>query len=86
MSVVAESGNVRSIQRSVRLDDARDIYLNTIGSPNTPRGYGIAPAALVDGFGADSDVGLLDADRVDGWFRFRGEGRRRRRSTSGSRR
>jgi integrase/recombinase XerC/integrase/recombinase XerD len=32
-------------------------------------GYGIALTALVDGFGVDSDVGLLDADRVDGWFR-----------------
>ncbi|WP_328395164.1 hypothetical protein [Nocardia sp. NBC_00416] len=68
---MAGSSNVRSIRQSVRLADARDIYLNTVGSANTRRGYGIALAALVDGFGADSDAGLLDPDRVDGWFRFR---------------
>ncbi|MQY22040.1 tyrosine-type recombinase/integrase [Nocardia macrotermitis] len=68
---MAEPGRVRSIRHSVRLGDARDIYLGTIVSPNTRRGYGIALAALVEAFGADSDVGLLDPDRVDGWFRFR---------------
>ncbi|MCX0275167.1 site-specific integrase [Nocardia zapadnayensis] len=60
-----------SIRQSVRLGDARDIFLNTIASPNTHRAYRTALAALVDGFGADSDVGLLDPDRIDGWFRFR---------------
>ncbi|MEV0297020.1 site-specific integrase [Nocardia sp. NPDC050710] len=68
---MAEPGTVRSIRASVRLGDARDIYVRTIVSPNTRRGYGIALEALVEAFGADSDVGLLDPDRVDGWFRFR---------------
>ncbi|MFE3002045.1 hypothetical protein ACFXG4_44630 [Nocardia sp. NPDC059246] len=68
---MAESSNVRSIRQSVRLADARDIYLSTISLPNPRRGYGVALAAVVDGFGADCDVGLLDAYRVDGWFRFR---------------
>lgn len=63
---MAEPSNIRSIRQSVRLADARDIYLNSIASPNTRRGYATALAALVDGFGADSDVGLLDVDRVDG--------------------
>ncbi|WP_245546990.1 tyrosine-type recombinase/integrase [Nocardia brevicatena] len=69
--MMAEPGRVRSLRPGVRLADAREVYLNTIESPNTRRGYGIALDALVAGFGADSDVGLLDPDRVDGWFRFR---------------
>lgn len=46
---MADSSGVRSIRQSVRLGDARDIFLNTIVSPNTRRAYRTALTALVDG-------------------------------------
>ncbi|ORI20694.1 tyrosine-type recombinase/integrase [Rhodococcus sp. 1168] len=65
-------GQVRALPiRGVRLADAVELYLSTISSLNTRRGYGIALRQLVRDFGADSDVALLDADRVGGWFTFK---------------
>jgi hypothetical protein len=62
-------GQVRALPvRGVRLKDAVDGYLATIPSANTRRGYAIALNQLVRDFGADSDAGLLEAERVGGWF------------------
>jgi len=69
-------GQVRALPvRGVRLKDAVDGYLATIPSVNTRRGYAIALGQLVRDFGADSDVGLLEAERVGGWFTFKWGGR-----------
>ncbi|MGO4617200.1 tyrosine recombinase XerC [Nocardia sp. 2YAB30] len=54
----------------VRLADASRVYLATIVAVNTRRGYAAALDRLVRDFGADSDVALLDPDRVGGWFMF----------------
>ncbi|MCX4099246.1 tyrosine-type recombinase/integrase [Nocardia sp. alder85J] len=56
----------------VRLADAAKIFLDTIPSANTRRGYGIVLNRLVKDFGADTDVMLLglEPDRVSGWFTF----------------
>ena len=64
-------GQVRALSaRGVRLKDAVDQFLSTIPSANTRRGYAVALNRLVSDFGADSDVGLLEAERVGGWFVF----------------
>ncbi|MEV6324952.1 site-specific integrase [Nocardia sp. NPDC051787] len=46
------------------------MFLGTIAVDNTRRGYGAALDRLVRDFGADTDVALLDPDRVSGWFVF----------------
>ncbi|MEV0032805.1 hypothetical protein [Nocardia sp. NPDC050793] len=66
-------GSVRTLPArttGVRLADAVKIYLGTIRAANTRRGYAAALERLVRDFGADGDVGLLDPDRVSGWFVF----------------
>ncbi len=69
-------GQVRALPaRGVRLKDAVANYLATVPSANTRRGYAIALDQLVRDFGADSDVGLLEAERVGGWFTFKWGGR-----------
>ncbi|WP_316250501.1 site-specific integrase [Tsukamurella columbiensis] len=55
----------------MRLKDATDQFLSTIPSVNTRRGYAVALNQLVRDFGADSDVGVLEAERVGGWFTFK---------------
>ncbi|MBF6137832.1 site-specific integrase [Nocardia otitidiscaviarum] len=65
-------GQVRALPvRGVRLKDAVDHFLSTIPSANTRCGYAVALNRLVSDFGADSDVGLLEAERVGGWFVFK---------------
>lgn len=65
-------GQVRALPiRGVRLKDAVDQFLSTIPSINTRRGYAVALNQLVRDFGADSDVGLLNAERVGGWVTFK---------------
>lgn len=54
----------------VRLADAAKMFLGTITVDNTRRGYTAALDRLVRDFGADTDVALLDPDRVSGWFVF----------------
>ncbi|MFE2961118.1 hypothetical protein [Nocardia tengchongensis] len=51
--------------------DAVRAFLDMILVANTRRGYATAPAALVAAFGPDSDAGLLEPERVGGWFTFR---------------
>lgn len=66
-------GNVRAFPApaaSVRLADAVTAFLNTITVANTRRGYAIPLNRMVRDFGADSNVALLDPDRVAGWFTF----------------
>jgi integrase/recombinase XerC/integrase/recombinase XerD len=46
------------------------MFLSTITVDNTRRGYAVALDRLVRDFGADTDVALLDPDRVSGWFVF----------------
>ncbi|MET8801044.1 site-specific integrase [Nocardia sp. NPDC004568] len=53
--------------RGARLADAVAAYLATIPVANTRRGYAIALNQLVTDFGADTDVALLEAERVGGW-------------------
>ena len=68
-------GQVRALPvRGVRLKDAVDQFLSTIPSVNTRRGYAVALNELVRDFGVDSDVGLLEAERVGGWFTFKWDG------------
>ncbi|MEU6587261.1 site-specific integrase [Nocardia sp. NPDC046763] len=57
--------------RGVRLADARAAFLVTIPAMNTRRGYAAALDALVQDFGPDSDVDLLEPERVGGWFTFK---------------
>ncbi|WP_067893595.1 tyrosine-type recombinase/integrase [Nocardia vaccinii] len=65
-------GRVRALPvQGVRLKDAVANYLATIPSSNTRRGYAIALNQLMRDFGADSEVGLLEAERVGGWFTFK---------------
>jgi hypothetical protein len=60
-------GQVRAIGgRGVRLADARATFLTTIPVSNTRRGYAVALDALVQNFGPDADVGLLEPERVGG--------------------
>jgi len=61
----------------VRLADAVKVFLDTIPSANTRRGYGIVLNRLVKDFGADADVMLLglEPDRVGGWFTFVWDGK-----------
>ena len=56
----------------VRLADAVQVYLGTIGVENTRATYAAALDRLVADFGADTNVALLDRepDRVSGWFTF----------------
>jgi integrase/recombinase XerC/integrase/recombinase XerD len=54
----------------VRLADAVAAFLDTITVVNTRRGYAIALNRMVTDFGADTNVKLLDPDRVAGWFTF----------------
>lgn len=54
----------------VRLADAVAAFLDTITVVNTRRGYAVPLSRMVRDFGADSNVGQLDPDRVAGWFRF----------------
>ncbi|WP_456094008.1 tyrosine-type recombinase/integrase [Nocardia aurantiaca] len=69
LRVEATVGQVRAIGgRGVRLADARAAFLATIPAVNTRRGYAVALDALVRDFGPDSDVGLLEPERVGGWF------------------
>lgn len=66
-------GTVRALPTSaagVRLADAVTVFLATIVVDNTRRGYAAALNRLVHDFGADTDVALLDPDRVSGWFVF----------------
>jgi hypothetical protein len=44
--------------------------LDTISVVNTRCGYATALSWIVLDFGADANVGLLDQDRVAGWFTF----------------
>ncbi|WP_405180983.1 site-specific integrase [Nocardia sp. NBC_01377] len=50
--------------------DAAKMFLDTITVANTRRGYAAAVDRLVRDFGADTDVALLDPERVSGWFVF----------------
>ncbi|WP_328404854.1 tyrosine-type recombinase/integrase [Nocardia sp. NBC_00403] len=59
-----------TVAAGVRLADGVKMYLDTIPVDNTRRGYGAALDRLVRDFGADTDVALLDPDRVSGWFVF----------------
>lgn len=69
-------GQVRALPvRGVRLGDAVENYLATIPSANTRRGYAIALNQLVKDFRPDSDVGLLESERVGGWFTFKWGGK-----------
>lgn len=64
-------GQVRALPvRGVRCKDAVDQFLSTIPSATTRRGYAVELNRLVRDFGADSDVGVLEAERVGGWFTF----------------
>src|ERR1700682_544753 len=54
----------------VRLADAVRIFLDTVASRNTRRGYAVVLNRMVRDFGADANVALLNADRVSGWFTF----------------
>jgi site-specific recombinase XerD len=54
----------------VRLADAVRIFLGTIVTANTRRAYASALDRMVRDFGADGDVGLLNPDRVSGWFDY----------------
>lgn len=67
---MADPARVRVLRPGVRLGDAVTAYLATIPVANTRRGYATALNRLVADFGADSDVGLLEAERVGGWFTF----------------
>jgi hypothetical protein len=61
-----------TVAAGVRLADAAKMFLGTIAVDNTRRGYTAALDRLVRDFGADTDVALLDPDRVSGWFVFVG--------------
>lgn len=66
-------GSVRTLPTptsGVRLGDAVTVFLGTISVANTRRAYAITMDRLVADFGADTNVALLDADRVAGWFTF----------------
>ncbi|KXF55418.1 hypothetical protein AXA44_37825 [Rhodococcus sp. SC4] len=66
-------GSVRSLPspaRGVRLADAVKVFLGTITVDNTRETYAAALDRLVADFGADTNVALLDPDRVGGWFTF----------------
>ncbi len=54
----------------MRLADAVAVFLGTIAVANTRRGYAIPLERMVRDFGADTDVAVLDPDRVAGWFTF----------------
>lgn len=67
------AGTVRKLPAplsGVRLADAVTAFLGTIAAPNTRRGYAAALNRMVRDFGADTNVALLDPDRVSGWFTF----------------
>ncbi|MEV3960887.1 hypothetical protein AB0M34_08315 [Nocardia sp. NPDC050193] len=55
-----------SAAAGIRLADAVRVYPGTLPAANTRRGYGAALDRLVCDFGADSEVALLDPDRVAG--------------------
>ncbi|MET9030407.1 site-specific integrase [Nocardia sp. NPDC004168] len=63
-------GAVRVLRGGVRLADAVRAFLDTIPVANTRRGYATALDALVCAFGFDSDTGMLEPERVGGWFTF----------------
>ncbi|MEV0712780.1 tyrosine-type recombinase/integrase [Nocardia aurea] len=69
--MTTEPARVRSLRPGIGLAAAIDAYLHTVTSSNTRRGYRAALDALVAEFGPDTDVALLDPDRVDVWFRDR---------------
>ncbi|MFV9458055.1 tyrosine-type recombinase/integrase [Rhodococcus sp. NM-2] len=54
----------------MRLADAVAVFLGTISVANTRRGYAAALDRLMRDFGPDTNVALLDPDRVSGWFTF----------------
>jgi integrase len=58
------------VVQDVRLADAVKVFLESIGSVNTRRGYAVALDRLCRDFGADSSSARLDPDRVAGWFTF----------------
>ncbi len=53
---------------SMRLGEAATTFLDTISVPSTRRGCAAALNRLVLDFGADTEVGALDPDRVAAWF------------------
>jgi integrase len=67
---VGSVGTLPARAAGVRLADAVRIFLGTIATANTRRAYASALDRMVRDFGADGDVGLLNPDRVSGWFDY----------------